>query len=99
MKSALIKGSTRVIGESQGYLPLAVRDNFVNDAATGLITSQMVTEWTLSEGERAAIAKGGSIFLHILGTAHPPVLLMVGEASTDPVEAAERNLEAAGIPT
>jgi len=67
-----IDGTTRTIGESQGYLALHVKDH------EGI----METEWELSDDERAAIAAGGTIRLQIMGTAHPPVKLAVAWPET-----------------
>lgn len=73
MNIAHIKGATRVLGESQGYRGLPIVDTMFGDDPA------MVSEWVPSADERAAIAGGKSIFLSILGTQHPPVLIEVDD--------------------
>ncbi|MGD9882385.1 hypothetical protein [Reyranella sp.] len=41
----------------------------------------MISGWLPSEAERARIAEGAPIFLHIQGVAHPVVAMSVGKAS------------------
>lgn len=72
MNIAHIEGATRVLGVSQGYRGLPIVDTLFGDAPA------MISEWLPSADERAAIAGGKSIFLSVLGTQHPPVLLEVG---------------------
>ncbi|PDS97549.1 hypothetical protein CO659_12880 [Rhizobium sp. S9] len=71
MEIAHIDGATRVLGESQGYRGLPIVDTMFGDAPA------MVSEWVPSAGERAAIASGKSLFLWLLGTQHPPVMMTV----------------------
>ena len=40
---------------------------------------QMVTSWQPTPSEVAALTKGAPIYLTVLGTGHPPVILSVGE--------------------
>ena len=74
MMSLAIEGTTRRIGKSQGYLGLCVRDFAFDDG-----TPAMMTAWQPTPAEAAAIAAGAPIYLTLLGSAHPPVLLQVGE--------------------
>lgn len=67
-----IEGATRRIGKSQGYLGLPLRDEVVDGVP------RMVSSWQPTPAEAAAIAAGAPIYLTVLGTAHPPVLLQVG---------------------
>lgn len=76
MEIARIEGKTRTLGESQGYRGLHIRDENQFSAMIGEVPV-MVSEWVPNEDERAAIAAGSSIFLHVQGTQHPPVLLEV----------------------
>ena len=69
-----IEGCTRRIGKSQGYLGLPLRDEVVNG------TPQMVTSWQPTPNELTALAAGAPIYLTVLGTGHPPVMLTVGAA-------------------
>lgn len=80
MMIAMIPGATRVLGKSQGYLGLPVRDQIDHDAATGLNTPSMTTAWTPTPDELAALNAGASVYVSLLGTAHPPIYVSVGEA-------------------
>lgn len=73
MINLAIEGTTRRIGKSQGYKGLCVRDFEFGDG-----TPAMMTAWQPTPSEIARIAAGETIYLTILGTAHPPILLQVG---------------------
>jgi hypothetical protein len=73
-----IHGATRVIGKSQGYIGLAIRDERINCAVSGDGTPCMVTAWEPTPAELDALNKGAPVLLRILGTAHPPVMVEVG---------------------
>ena len=68
-----IEGCTRRIGKSQGYLGLPLRDEVVDGIP------QMVSSWQPTPLEAARLAQGAPIYLTVLGSAHPPVMLTVGE--------------------
>ena len=72
MIAAMIAGATRVCGKAQGYLGLPVRDEL-----NGTFPC-MITAWTPSPGELAAINAGASVHVMILGTAPPPMRVEVG---------------------
>ena len=72
-----IEGATRRIGKSQGYKGLPLRDE------VGQFGPMMVTSWQPTPKEVEAIAAGAPIYLYVLGSAHPPVMLEVGEAPHD----------------
>ncbi len=74
-----IAGATRTIGASQGYLGLPLRDETITCAVNGPGTPCMVTEWRPTPEEIAALVAGGTVFLRLLGRAHPPVMLGVWE--------------------
>jgi hypothetical protein len=74
-----IEGATRLLGKSQGYFGLPVRDQVVLDPATGQKTPEMVSAWIPTDKEMAAIADGAPIHLRVLGEHHPPVEIEVGE--------------------
>jgi len=78
MEIGRIEGCTRVIGKSQGYYGLPVRDEFQNDTVTGPGTPIMVTAWFPTPDELQAINAGAPVHLKIVGTGHPPVMLGVG---------------------
>jgi len=69
-----ILGTTRRIGKSQGYLGLCVRDFEFADG-----TPAMKTAWQPTPDELARLLNGELIYLTVLGTGHPPVLIEVGE--------------------
>lgn len=80
MEIGRIRGATRVIGKSQGYYGLPLRDILVNDAVTGPDTPAMETAWLPTPDELAAINAGAPIILRVMGSGHPPVILYTGEA-------------------
>lgn len=71
MQVGRIHGTTRVLGKSQGYTGLPLRDEVAEAGPT------MVTAWHPTPKEIEAINAGAAIYLHVLGTAHPPVKLTV----------------------
>ena len=79
MQIGRIEGCTRVLGKRQGYLGLPLRDVIINDTVTGPDTPAMETAWLPTPKEIAAIAAGAPIILRIIGNAHPPVMMEVGE--------------------
>lgn len=74
-----IPNATRVLGKSQGYLGLPVRDEIANCTVNGYQTPVMVTAWEPTPDEIAKIVAGAPIHLKVLGTSHPPVMMEVGE--------------------
>jgi hypothetical protein len=79
MQIGVIKGHTRVLGKSQGYLGLPLRDVQVNDSVNGPGTPAMETAWIPDPSEIAAIVAGAPIILRILGSSHPPVMIYTGD--------------------
>lgn len=79
-----IRGTTRVIGKSQGYIGLPLRDVLLHDTVNGPDTPAMQTAWEPTPAEIAAITEGKPIILTILGTAHPPVSIHVGDDDDEP---------------
>lgn len=73
MTPGRIRHTTRVLGESQGYLGLPIRDIEYEDG-----TPAMQSAWFPTPKEREAINTGSPIILTLLGTNHPPTLLDVG---------------------
>ena len=91
MNIGRIEGATRVLGKSQGYIGLPLRDEAKNlgdlphmlhvmedSKVTGANTPTMQTVWHPTPDEMAAIAAGAPIYLTLVGIAHPPVQLIVG---------------------
>lgn len=83
MQIGRITGATRVLGKSQGYMGLPVRDEVVTCSVNGDGAHAMVTAWLPTPDEIAAIAAGAPVHVRILGTSHPPIMVEVGQA---PVE-------------
>ena len=44
----------------------------------------MISVWGLTESERAKVASGAPVILHIRGECHPVVALVVGDAPKEP---------------
>jgi hypothetical protein len=80
MQIGRIEGATRVLGKSQGYLGLPLRDVVINCSVGGEQTPAMETAWLPTTEEIAAITAGAPIILRVIGTTHPPVMLEVGSA-------------------
>lgn len=78
MLIARICNATRVIGQSQGYLGLPLRDEIRNTTVDGPKTKVMVTAWEPTPDELERLNKGAAVHLVIMGTVHPPVMLEVG---------------------
>jgi hypothetical protein len=76
---AMIQGVTRIIGKTQGYLGLPLRDELIDCPVNGPNTPSMVTAWEPTPDELARLNAGAPVHLRILGAAHPPVMLSVGE--------------------
>lgn len=79
MEIGRIRDTTRVLGKTQGYYGLPIRDIVINDSVTGPDTPAMETAWFPSPDELAALQAGAPIILRLCGTAHPPVMLYTGE--------------------
>ena len=73
-----IANFTRILGQSQGYLGLPIRDEIINDKVAGDIPS-MVSAWELTPAELQRLNEGKTIYLRVLGDVHPPVMMWVEE--------------------
>ena len=73
MMIAMIEDCDAIIGKSQGYKGLPIKA-FDCDGTPGLKTA-----WEPTPAEIAALQSGAKIHVTILGTAHPPMLVTVGE--------------------
>ena len=80
MQIGRIIGATRTLGKSQGYLGLPVRDELVNCTVNGEGTAAMVTAWHPTPKELDALNVGAPVHVRILGSAHPPIMVEVGDA-------------------
>ena len=79
MIASRITGATRVLGQSQGYGGLPIRDDVVQCSVDGPVPA-MTTAWEPTPAELERIAAGAKVEVTILGTAHPPIDVRVGEA-------------------
>jgi hypothetical protein len=77
-----IQGATRVLGKSQGYLGLPVRDQVMDCPPAGIVPT-MTTAWEPTPDELEAIARGAPVYVRIFGTMHPPITVYVGEPPGD----------------
>jgi hypothetical protein len=75
-----VSGCTRVLGAPPGWTPessgdccgLAIRDEASGDMPC------MVSAWEPTPAELAALNAGGRVFLRVVGTGHPPVMVYAG---------------------
>jgi hypothetical protein len=79
MQIGMITNATRVLGKSQGYLGLPVRDESIDTKVDGPQTPSMVTAWHPTPKELEALNAGAPVHVRILGTAHPPIMVEVGD--------------------
>jgi hypothetical protein len=73
MQIGRVENATRVLGKSQGYIGIPVRDEAVDGVPC------MVTSWHPTPRELAALNAGAPVHVKILGTDHPPILVEVGQ--------------------
>lgn len=78
MQIGMIEGHTRILGKSQGYLGLPLRDVLISCTVGGPDTPAMETAWLPMPAELHAIAQGAPVILRVLGTQHPPVSIETG---------------------
>ncbi|MES2814516.1 MAG: hypothetical protein V4720_06440 [Pseudomonadota bacterium] len=79
MISLAIEGATRRIGKAQGYHGLCVRDCLFPLAGHAEGVPAMQTAWQPTPDELARLVAGAPLYLTLLGSAHPPVLMQVGD--------------------
>lgn len=79
MQIGRILNATRVLGKSQGYLGLPIRDEIINEKVNGEKTPSMVTAWIPTPKELEALNKGAPVHVRIIGISHPPIMVEVGE--------------------
>lgn len=78
MLIARIENATRVLGKSQGFLGLPVRDEIIAERVLGDEVPSMVTAWEPTPDELVRLNAGAKIMLRLIGTQHPPVMVEVG---------------------
>ena len=75
-----IPGATRVLGKSQGYNGLPIRDEMIAERVNGPETPCMLTAWEPTPDELERLNRGAAVHVRILGSVHPPILVEVGDA-------------------
>lgn len=70
------EGHTRVLGESQGYRGLPIKDALFHDE-NGNAFNGMISVWKPTEEELMILMHGGYIMLTVVGIHHPPVVIDV----------------------
>ncbi len=78
MLIARIENATRVIGKSQGFFGLPVRDELISERVLGNNIPCMTTAWEPTPEELQRLNNGAKVTLKIIGVNHPPVLIEVG---------------------
>lgn len=92
MEIGRIQGATRVLGKSQGYYGLPIRDEAKNlgdlphmlltledSPITGPNTPTMQTVWHPNADEIERLASGAPIYVSLVGIGHPPISVVIGE--------------------
>lgn len=83
MQIGRIVGCTRVLGVSQGYIGLPVKDIVLLDKTDGLKTPAMESAWLLGQDEVDALISGAPLILRVLGNSHPPVHMRVDKLRSE----------------
>lgn len=79
MQIGRVQGTTRVLGKSQGYMGLPLRDELINCKVGGEGVPSMVTAWHPTPKELEALNAGAPVHVRLIGDAHPPIMVEVGE--------------------
>jgi hypothetical protein len=85
MQVGRIERATRVLGKSQGFFGLPVRDELINERVTGDGTPCMVTAWHPTSKELEALNAGAAVHVRLIGTQHPPIMVEVGLAPAEEI--------------
>lgn len=75
---AMIEGADVVIGKSQGYIPLPIRIEPVEEKNLGLTTT-LVSAWTPTPAELEELNAGANIHVRLYSDVHPPINVSVGK--------------------
>lgn len=78
MQIGMIENHTRIIGKSQGYLGLPLRDELINCSVNGEGTPSMTTAWIPTSVELEKLNAGAAIHVRLIGNQHPPIMVEVG---------------------
>ena len=72
-----IANATRVLGAPEGWDP--EKDGDCGGLAIADVDGVMISAWMPLPDELEKLAAGAPIYLQVVGTGHPPVMLFVGE--------------------
>lgn len=75
---ARIENATRVVGKSQGFFGLPIRDELISERVLGDNVPCMVTAWEPNPAELALLNAGAKIHIKIIGTQPAPMIVEVG---------------------
>lgn len=78
MEVGCIDGATRIVGKSQGYRGLPIRDERLDCSVNGPNTPAMITAWVPTPEELAALNAGAAVHVRMLGMTPPPMYVFVG---------------------
>lgn len=83
MQIGRVEKATRVLGKSQGYMGLPLRDDVIHCTVGGPATPCMTTAWLPTPKELEALNAGAPVHVRIIGASHPPIMVEVGDAPND----------------
>lgn len=79
LQVARIRGATRTLGQSQGFIGLPIRDGMAKDPETGAMYPCMQSAWTIEPNDIERILSGEPLIVELWGRQHPPIKLTVGD--------------------
>lgn len=96
----MIRGFTRILGKPLNWSEddhgrcgaLAILDVERDYAGNGVMVNSMISAWDVTPDELARLNAGAPVYLRLLGTAHTPVGIWVGDAPINGVEPTEADL-------
>lgn len=84
MQIGTIEGATRIVGKSQGYLGLPLRDGVRECPVAGGTVPTITSAWLPTPAELAALNAGAAVHVTFDGVSPPPMMVLVGP-EPDPV--------------
>lgn len=78
-----IEGFTRVLGKSQGYIGLPVKDIILRDPDNGKVMEAMETAWEPTPSELESLCKGQKVKIRLLCPHFIPIIVRVGESEPE----------------
>lgn len=86
MEIGKISGFTRVLGESQGYLGLPVRDNQVLDPVSDQVVNSLSTAWIPNKEDLERLNAGAPIIVSMFCVTPHPMLVSIGQPTKEEKE-------------